>query len=184
MTAARRGWAAALHHHWFHRLSPADWFGGSDAVDDGLRARFGRWHAALRTQPAIRFLASPRDALGAVLLFDQVPRNIFRGQAEAWATDPLALAITRAVLARGWEAGLRQEERQFLYMPLMHSEDIRDQRLSLRAFASLPRRMGWDYARAHHRMIARFGRYPHRNAILGRASTPAEEAAVAAGYAW
>lgn len=184
MTALNRAWAADLHHYWFHTLGPADWFGGSIVLDEAIRRRFARWHAMLRGQAAESFMDNPRGALAAVLLFDQVPRNIFRGDPQAFATDPLALAITHDVLRRGWDRGLAYGERQFLYMPLMHSEDIRDQLLSLRMFGRLPRRNGWEFARSHYRMIARFGRYPHRNEVLGRESTPAEVAAVEAGFAW
>lgn len=184
MTAVRRAWAADMHHFWFRKLGPADWFSGGPAVDEAIRARFARWHAVLRSQPDGSFLDSPRGALAAVLLFDQVPRNVFRGTPAAFATDPLALAITKAALRREWDRGLNLSERQFLYMPLMHSEDICDQRMSLRLFGQLPRRLGWDFARSHHRMIARFGRYPHRNAVLGRDSSTAEQRAVEAGNAW
>lgn len=184
LTGLRRGWAADLHHFWFGELGPQDWFGGSAALDEAIRNRFARWCRMLRKQPADSFLDSPRGALAAVLLFDQVPRNVFRDTPDAFATDPLALAITSAVLRRRWDEGLAAPERQFLYMPLMHSEHIRDQLLSLRMFGGLPRRHGWEFARSHHRMIARFGRFPHRNKVLGRDSTPAEIAAVEAGNAW
>lgn len=184
MTALRPGWAAQLHHHWFHALRPADWFGRSDGVDAELRRRFARPHAMLRGQASDRFLDGPRETLAAVLLFDQVPRNIHRDSERAFATDPLARALTRAALRRGWDQPLTPAERQFLYMPLMHSEDIRDQRLSLALFRRLSRRQGWDFARAHHRMITHFGRFPHRNAVLGRESSAAELRAVAEGNAW
>ena len=130
------------------------------------------------------FLPDPKTALAAILLFDQIPRNLYRGTPRAYAFDDEAQALCRAMLARGWDAGLSRRERQFLAMPLMHSEDIADQLLSLRYFARLGHGYGWAFARSHCRMIARFGRFPHRNPILGRASTPAEEQAVAAGNAW
>lgn len=138
----------------------------------------------LASRPAGEFLTDPRSALAAVLLFDQVPRNILRGTPGAFATDKLARAITKGALARGWDTQLTRPERQFLAMPLMHSEDIADQLVCLRVFAQLGPRFGWAFARSHYRMIARFGRYPHRNAVLGRRSTPAEERAVASGFAW
>jgi uncharacterized protein (DUF924 family) len=119
-----------------------------------------------------------------VLLFDQLPRNLYRGTPEAFAHDRLARAITRGALTRRWDLRLAPVERQFLYMPLMHSEAIADQRLSLALFTRLQRRFGLPFARDHHKMIARFGRFPHRNALLGRASTPAEQRALAAGFAW
>lgn len=149
-----------------------------------LRRRFARELAMLGGRPAREFLDDPPTALAAVLLFDQLPRNFFGDGAQAYEWDPLARAIIYGALARGWEQRLSHSERQFLYMPLMHSEVIADQRLSLALFARLPRRYGRDYARSHHAMIARFGRFPHRNDVLGRKSTAAEERAVAAGFSW
>ena len=130
------------------------------------------------------FLDDPSTALAAVLLFDQVPRNLYRGTPGAFAHDPLARAVARAALARGWDRRLSFAQRQFLYMPLMHSEEIADQRASLALYAALPRRHGRQFARAHHRMIARLARFPHRNEALGRESSAAERRAVAAGFKW
>lgn len=121
-------------------------------------------------------------ALAAVLLFDQVPRNIFRSDPRAFASDGLAQAITGHAIARGWDKLLGRRQRQFLLMPLMHSEDIRCQRLSLAKFTELGSSRA--YARSHYRMIARFGRFPHRNDTLGRNSTDAEKRAVASGFSW
>jgi len=138
----------------------------------------------LSARPAREFLATPHMALAAVLLFDQLPRNLHRGTPQAFASDPLARAITRGALDRGFDAVLSRQERQFLAMPLMHSEEIADQRRALRVFARLGPGYGWEFARTHHAMIARFGRFPHRNAVLGRKSTPAERRAVEAGFRW
>jgi uncharacterized protein (DUF924 family) len=184
LTAAGRAWAADLLYFWFHRLGPGDWFGADDRVDDELRRRYARWLAALHLRPAAEFLADRQTARAAVLLFDQVPRNIHRRSARAFATDPLARAIAKVALARGWDRDLNVPERQFLAMPLMHSEDMADQRASLRYYAALGRLEILAFARSHHRMIARFGRFPHRNEVLGRSSVPAERAAVEAGSAW
>ena len=184
MAAARRRWAAELLHHWFHTLRPGDWFRACERIDGELRRRFADDLAMLRTRPAHEFLGDPLTALAAVLLFDQVPRNIERGTAAAFAGDPLARAIARGIMRRGWDRRLREVERQFAAMPLMHSEAIADQRRSVAAFAALGHRYGLPFARAHHRMIARFGRFPHRNAVLGRRSTPAERRAIAEGFVW
>jgi uncharacterized protein (DUF924 family) len=184
LASARRRWAAELLHFWFHTLRPADWFDSSPAIDAELRRRFGHDLAMLRGRPACEFLDGPLTARAAVLLFDQVPRNVNRGDTQAFATDPLARAITRGILRRGWDRGLDGAERQFIVLPLMHSEAIADQRMSLANYAALGRRFGLPFARAHYQMIARFGRFPHRNAVLGRTSTPAEKRAVAAGFDW
>ena len=184
VAAPQRRWAAELLHVWFHKLRPTDWFAPDPRVDAMLRARFARELAGLSRRPAEAFLSDPHTALAAVLLFDQLPRNLYRGTRGAFATDALARAIATAALARGWDAGLTRPQRQFLAMPLMHSEGIADQRRSLETYAQLGTRYGWPFARSHYRMIARFGRFPHRNAVLGRISTAAEAAAVEAGHRW
>lgn len=149
-----------------------------------LRRRFEPDLLMMRRRPARGFLTDPRTALAAVLLFDQIPRNLYRGRAQAYAFDPLARALTHGVLSREWDKRLSPRERQFLYMPLMHSEQMADQRLSLLCFARLPRDLGWPWAVDHYRAIARFGRFPHRNHALARTSTPAERRAVEAGLNW
>ena len=138
----------------------------------------------LRSRPAREFLTDPATALAAVLLFDQLPRNLYRGDRRAFAFDALARDIAKGALDRAWDSALSQAQRQFLAMPLMHGEAIADQRRSLAIYARLGRRYGWPFAVSHYRMIARFGRFPHRNAILGRKSSAAETRAVAAGFAW
>jgi uncharacterized protein (DUF924 family) len=183
MAAAQRRWAAELLHFWFEQLGPRDWFRGGKHVDDALRRRFEPDLLALFTQSADNFLRDPLTARAAILLFDQVPRNLYRGTPEAFAFDPLARHICHGVLAREWDKGLTRVERQFIGLPLEHSEHIADQRASLAYYAGFDTRTR-AYARSHYRMIARFGRFPHRNQALGRTSTPAELAAIAAGNAW
>jgi len=180
----KRRWAQDLLHLWFHDLRPAQRFARDDALDAELRRRFAPLLPGLSRQPARTFLGDPLTARAAILLFDQVPRNVFRNDARAFAFDPLARAITHGAIASGFDHGLSTEHRQFLYMPLMHSEHIADQRESLRRFTALGSAYIGGFARAHYRMVARFGRFPHRNTLLGRKSTPAEERAVAAGNHW
>ncbi len=184
MAALTRRWAADLMHVWFHRLGPEDWFGGSAALDDLLRRRFEELLKTMSARPIAEFLDGPRVALASVLLFDQLPRNLYRDDPAAYGFDPKARAICHAALDRNWHQALVPAERQFLGMPLMHSERIADQRRSLGYFRRFADRSAFAFARSHHRMIARFGRFPHRNAVLGRTSTSAEKAAIAAGYAW
>nr|WP_237392332.1 DUF924 family protein [Aurantiacibacter rhizosphaerae] len=181
---AYRPWAADLLHFWFHELSPRDWWNGSEEIDAKIEKRFRPWLEALYLCPPGSFLSDPQLALAAVLLFDQVPRNSFRDDPRAFATDPLARAITHGALHRGYLAMLRREQRQFLVMPLMHSEDMADHRISLRLFTWINGGANLPFARSHARMIARFGRYPHRNKVLGRTSSAAEKRAVEAGFAW
>ncbi|ABC64430.1 DUF924 family protein [Erythrobacter litoralis] len=183
MTLAPRGWAAHLLHTWFHELGPADWFGGSDAVDALLERRFARYWHALRQRPAREFLTNSDLALASVLLFDQIPRNLFRDNPRAFASDPLARSITHGALDRGWHRLMSSDEVQFLAMPLMHSEDVLDQQICCRIFA---RRVSGalSFARNHRAMIERFGRFPHRNEVLGRETTAKEQRAIEAGFSW
>ncbi len=184
MAAPQRSWAAHLLHFWFCDCQPPDWWGGSDRVTPYFRQNFERWLLALRNRDPVEFLDDPKTALAAILLFDQAPRNLYSGSANAFAFDPLARQLTYAVLSRRWDAQLKPVERQFAALPLMHSEDMADQRLSLAYFAKLGGNHGLPFARSHYQMIARFGRYPHRNDALGRKTTAAEQRAIDAGFSW
>jgi len=179
-----RPWVAELLHVWFHRLNARQRFTRDAGVDAMLARRFGRELRSQKRQPAGAFLRDRDTARAAILLFDQVSRNLHRDSAEAFAHDRLARAITCGMLSRRWDAPLAKAERQFLLMPLMHSENPADQRRSLALYARLGDGSVLRFARAHAAMIARFGRFPHRNAVLGRPSTAAERRAVAAGNVW
>ena len=184
MAAPARRWAAELLQVWFHKLGPRVWFAPDPRADAMLRRRFERELTRLGARPAREFLTGPPTALAAVLLFDQLPRNLYRRSPRAYAFDALARRIANGALDRGWNAALTHAQRQFLAMPLMHSEAIADQRRSLAVYARLGRRYGRPFAVSHYRMIARFGRFPHRNEVLRRASSPAERRAVKQGFAW
>lgn len=184
MAAAPRRWAAELLHFWFHKLGPRDWFRGGPHVDEALSKRFEHDLLSLWPRPADEFLSDPLTARAAILLFDQLPRNLYRDSPRAFAFDPLARSICREVLARGWDKGLSRAERQFIALPMEHSEHIADQLCSLAYYAALGDSFTFSYARSHYRMIARFGRFPHRNKVLGRKSTSAELAAIEAGNSW
>lgn len=184
MAAARQGWPAGLLHFWFHKLTPRQRFARDDAVDAELRRRFSRTLRALGGRSPAHFLTDPTTARAAVLLFDQLPRNLERGSARAFAHDAKARAIALGAIRRGWDRGLDKAGRQFLYMPLMHSESRAEQLRSLRLYAALGDPFIFGFARRHAAMVLRFGRFPHRNATLDRTSTPAETRAVTAGNAW
>ncbi len=177
-------WAARLISFWFDAHGMDDWYGGGADFDQAVRDLAADWHAALRSLPAASFLTDPETALAATILFDQVPRNIFRGSAEAFATDSLARAIARGTVEREWHKGWADDRRQFACLPFQHSEDIGDQRESLRLFAQFDDPMFQDYAKAHFDIVDRFGRFPHRNAALGRSTRPDERAAIEAGKNW
>lgn len=159
------------------------WFESNAAFDADCRRNFAALLAHARERALDHWAASPEGALALVLLLDQMPRNIHRGSAEAFAGDATARSVARNAIARGFDRDLPPHRRQFLYLPFEHSEALADQEEALRLFARLPdgthREQQLDQARRHHAVIARFGRFPHRNAALGRASTAEEEAFLA-----
>jgi uncharacterized protein (DUF924 family) len=168
----RDGWVDEVHGFWFGALRPRAWFRTDPKLDAEIRRRFlGLWQALKAAPPT---LSDAPNAVAAAVVFDQFPRNMFRGTAEAYATDGLALQAARAALSAGLDRGLSDPERQFLYMPFQHSEDRADQQRSVELFSGLAIPGARRTAEAHKALIDRFGRFPHRNAILGRASTPAE----------
>ena len=154
-----------------------DWWTPSKAFDLEIRDRFLKLWEEQRENVPEHFLAAADDALAAVILFDQYPRNMFRGHADQFSTDPLALAVAKGAVERDYDDGMTPERRGFLYMPFEHSEDRRDQRQSLLLFTALGDAEMLKYARLHHDVIERFGRFPHRNAMLGRKPTAIEAAA-------
>ena len=171
-----RDWRAEVLKFWFG-LDPAMRWTTNPALDHRINQRFLRLWAEKRQHPVESFLGDPLTALAAVILFDQFPRNMLRGHADQFATDHLALAIARTAADKGFDAELQSQERGFLYMPLQHSENHADQKRSLLLFTKLgdPHQLG--YAKRHHDIIERFGRFPHRNAMLGRAPRADEIAA-------
>ncbi len=183
MTDADEGTAAILDF-WFGEIGPDRWWARSEETDQVCTARFrGLWQEWRGRVPE-SFLGSPRAALAGVILFDQLPRNMFRGHADAFSTDPLALAISRGAVDRGLDEALSDDERSFLYMPFQHSETIADQDRSLLLFTALGNANNLDFARKHRDMITRYGRFPARNAALGRANRPGEEAGIKASKGW
>lgn len=160
---------------WFGELQPPQWFRSDPAVDATILSRFGTTLGALREGVPETWTSTARGTLAAVIVLDQFPRNIHRGTPQAFSSDATALALSASAIARGLDRGLNEVERQFLYMPYQHAEDLAVQERSLELYAALGNANVLDFARRHRDIIARFGRFPHRNAILGRAST-AEEA--------
>jgi uncharacterized protein (DUF924 family) len=162
-------------------------------VDAEVRARFADLPEAAARGALDAWAETPRAALARVIALDQLPRNLHRGRPEAFALDAAALAAVRDARARGFEARLAPLEAAFLLVPYEHAEDLAAQEEGVRGFEALLARTPppWrgpvesflDFARAHRDVVARFGRFPHRNAILGRASTPAERDFLAAGGA-
>lgn len=166
--------ARAVLNYWLVETPPQKRFARDAALDAVIAARFGDLHARLAAGVPDAWAATPHGLLAAVIVLDQFSRNLFRDDPRAFAHDGAALALTRRALARGDEAALDSIERQFLYLPLMHSEDPADQARSVALFDALGDPQPADFARRHQAVIARFGRFPGRNAALGRATTAAE----------
>jgi uncharacterized protein (DUF924 family) len=179
--------AAALLDFWFGPPGSAErersrdvWFAPEPAFDASCRQRFLADQQRAASGGLAHWQAAPESCLALILLLDQLPRNLFRGSPLAYASDPLARQVARQAIAAGFDPALPPVWRWFFYLPFEHSEDLADQAMSLRLHAGLPedeeKPKLLDYARRHYEIIARFGRFPHRNAILGRASTAAEAA--------
>ena len=179
--------AQALIDFWF---GPSDdpeheghrdiWFKSTPEHDARLRQLFLADYERAAAGELTAWEATPESALALVLLLDQIPRNIFRDAPRAYDTDAAARVVAERALAKGFDAALPSAWRKFLYMPLHHSENLADQERSLALFEALPDRTGREgmrrYSMRYVDVIARFGRFPHRNAILGRQSTPEEAA--------
>ncbi len=172
--------ARAVLDFWFSELDPEEWFRPGEGLDETIARRFGALHArfALQGVPEA-WLATPRGRLAALIVLDQFPRNIHRGRAQAFSTDGAALALARDTVDAGLETALDPVERKFVFLPFEHAEDPAMQDRSVRLFATLDEPRSLHFAEAHRDVIARFGRFPHRNRMLGRTSTEAEEAYLA-----
>jgi uncharacterized protein (DUF924 family) len=154
------------------------WFEKSDVFDATIRGRFVATHAAADAGELDAWRRTPYAALALVIVLDQFPRNMYRGTARAFASDAQALSVARELVEAGFDEAMVSVERCFAYLPFEHAEDLAMQRRALALFHGIGHD-AWtattlDYAQRHHDVIARFGRFPHRNAILGRASTPEE----------
>jgi uncharacterized protein (DUF924 family) len=160
---------------------PVKWFGGGAAFDHACRERLLDAPQAAARRECDHWVEDAEGALALLLLLDQIPRNIYRGSGHAFATDPLARRHAAAAIAAGHDQAFEPALRAFFYLPFEHSEDIADQEHSLALFTALGDGNYLAYAQAHRDAIARFGRFPHRNAALGRDSTAEEQAWLAAG---
>jgi uncharacterized protein (DUF924 family) len=169
---------------WFG-AGPQKWFAKDPGFDAEIRTRFGVLHAEAAAGAHAEWLATPRGALALIIVLDQFSRNLFREGARAFAQDGPALAISRELVSSGRLRELPPDQRGFALMPLMHAEDLEAQRACIAGFEALAAEgvpgagQGVDYAKMHAAIVERFGRFPHRNAALGRESTPEELAFLA-----
>jgi uncharacterized protein (DUF924 family) len=156
-------------------VGPKRWFEKDAALDDEIRRRFLSLHEAAAAGKLTEWEQSAEGALALLILIDQFPRNMFRGAAHAFATDPLARAVASRAILNGFD-GAMPDMSTFFYLPFMHSEDMADQQRALAFYRVHGDAESLKYAESHADIIRRFGRFPHRNAVLGRVTTPEERA--------
>jgi uncharacterized protein (DUF924 family) len=170
---------------WFGKPNDSDygksrqvWFIKNPEFDREVRSRFLPVYQQAAAGEVDDWKASPQGCLALIILLDQFPRNMFRGQPQAFATDPQALAYAKHAVTNSFDRELLPIQRQFIYLPFEHSENLSDQHQCIKLFSTLQEYpecvSGVDYAHRHFQVIERFGRFPHRNEILGRETTPEE----------
>ncbi|MCW8828122.1 MAG: DUF924 domain-containing protein [Gammaproteobacteria bacterium] len=166
--------AAGLLEFWFSEEVSRRWFRSTPQFDEALRRRYEPLVVAALQGELRKWAATPRGALALVLLLDQLPLNIYRGQARGFVGEQQAREVAAAALEQGWDRQLSEKEKAFLYIPFMHSENLADQQRAVALYRAAGLEGNLRWAEHHCDIIRRFGRFPHRNAILGRESTPEE----------
>jgi uncharacterized protein (DUF924 family) len=158
----------------WREAGPDAWFTKNPDFDARCRGRFLGAYETAAAGDLSAWEQTAEGALALLILLDQMPRNMFRGDPRTWATDPLALAIAERALAKGFDREVPRDVQQFFYLPFMHAEDLAAQERSLAIYEARGDAENLKFAHHHHDIIARFGRFPHRNEVLGRDSTPEE----------
>lgn len=176
-------WVTEVLHFWFVKLGEDQWFAGSEDVDSQVRDHFLSLHESI-VGHAGSVESAQRPILAAVIVLDQFSRHLFRGASRAFAADPIARRLSRAAVTKGLDAGMNEQERLFLYMPFEHSEDREDQALAVELIARLGHEQWTRAAIAHKAIVDRFGRFPHRNALLNRRSSAEELALLQKPETW
>ncbi len=176
------GWPHEILRFWFEELKPKDWWNKNKATDNLIRHRFFELWEAQRSKIVSTFVPDAETALSATILFDQFPRNMFRDHADAYSTDHLAQQVAEQAVDLEYDERLNEQQRPFLYMPFMHAEDLRLQNKSVALFTKLGNNA--KFANNHRDAITKFGRFPHRNKLLGRAMHAGEQEAIDSGAAW
>lgn len=166
--------ATDILNFWYTPPMSQHWFSSTAAIDADIRARFESTWVAAKAGELDAWKQTPEGCLALCIVLDQFPLNMYRGQALSFSTEQQAVAVTKHALAQGFDQQLPPERLMFLYMPLMHSEQLADQEASVRLFAASGLVENARFAEHHRGIVQRFGRFPHRNAALGRESTPAE----------
>ena len=159
---------------WFEEIDSSKWWTKDDNFDQLIRLRFAAVHLQATRCELFAWRTQPRGRLAEIIVLDQFSRNMFRGSPSSFASDALALALAQEAIAAGADAALSPTERSFLYLPFMHSESLKIHAVAMELYRKNGIQGNLDFEIRHRNIIERFGRYPHRNGILGRKSTPAE----------
>jgi len=159
---------------WFEETDKSKWFTTDEIFDESIRSRFGSIHNKASTCELSSWRSSALGSLAEVIILDQFSRNMFRDSSESFAYDSLALALAQSAISKGFDFGLTPAQRSFMYMPYMHSESLIIHEEATRLFKNLGIEANLDFELKHRTIIEQFGRYPHRNRLLGRISTPEE----------
>lgn len=163
---------------WLDDVGPQGWYLADDTLDQTIRDKFLAVWENSQDSECSRWLTDPRGALAYLILTDQFPRNMFRGDGRSFATDKAARAVAKAMIERDWDLAVPEPDRQFFYLPLMHSENLVDQDRCVRLIHKRLPETGAGtlaHAKVHRRIIRQFGRFPYRNAALGRMTTDVEQ---------
>jgi len=170
------GWERNVLGFWFSELTPEQWYKKDEELDRTITERFGALHDTIMASDNSALAATRQTTLAAIIVLDQLARNMFRGSAQSFSGDAKARALANAALEAGFDKPMTGDEKQFLYMPFMHSETLADQDRSVALFEALGREEALKYAKAHREPIRAFGQFPHRNAVLDRPTSPSEQA--------
>ena len=160
---------------WFEELEPRQHWIKNAALDENIAVRFGALHDQAKSDALESWRSTPEGRLAEIIILDQFSRNIYRDKPESFGCDALARTLSMEAIRSSADNALAVEQRAFLYMPLMHSEEKEDHQLALKLFDQPGLETSLDFERRHWRIIERFGRYPHRNEMLGRETTPEEQ---------
>jgi uncharacterized protein (DUF924 family) len=166
--------AETVLQFWFVDHGPSDWFAGTKAFDEAIAANFGELHSQVARGEAFGWRDSAEGRLAEVIVLDQFSRQLFRGNARAFASDTMALALAQEAVRAGADLALDAVRRPFFYLPFMHSESLLIHDEAVRLYTALGDANLLGYEQKHREVVERYGRFPFRNAVLGRESSPAE----------
>lgn len=168
-------WHESILNFWFHELMPKQWFQSSAELDDEISRRFGASLKKLELGLPSTTKTDAQCALAAIIALDQFSRNIYRKSAAAFSNDAQACSLAHTVIDKSMHKSLDANGQYFVFMPFMHSENLQDQERGIELFIEIGNKDALKYAVEHHGVIEKFGRFPHRNAVMGRTNTPEEE---------